>query len=509
MEAKWKARSSTYVGILVLLGACGGDSGGKKAADDAEPTADAGGESSAMEDAGTDGTSGEDAGTDQTSCSSSQQDKDGDGVCSDACVPNTDCGSGSCNDASGTLVCVCNVGFAGDACDACATGHEGDGCKTCSDGYVLSDLRLGACIPDPCAGVECGIHGACNNVDDVAVCWCDTGWAGDACNTCDAGYEGAACDQCAQGYQAGPAGGCVADACVSKDCGSGTCSFDGVDATCACDTGWAGAVCDQCALGYLAKGDACVLELPVQNDKLVLWLDAASAKDLNATVGESVYLWGSRGTKKYIASQAEATNAPKLLSKNGVTYVHFDGTDDFMKVENVTLDQSSYSLFVAARPSKAVAGNQGVLGGVGDANPAQHGLFVRSTQSATQTQYLHRSPIALTGKGGVVTSNGYVTSGLVQPFQVITAERRPNGDGVSQILRGGTDEVSAATTQPAFGETLDFILGSRIAASERLSGDIGEIVLYNGTISTEERAPVEAYLRAKWAVKTRLVLGTK
>ncbi len=507
MESKWMARSSSCVGLALLLAACGGDSGGKKGGDSpGGEGADAGTTSGGNDDNQSDAKKDGGVSDDPTACMQGQQDNDGDGACAAACSESVECGAGSCNDTTGSTLCVCDVGYTGDACDACATGHEGDGCGTCSDGYVASTLREGSCIADPCAGVECGIHGTCEVSDDAALCACDVGWAGDSCNTCDTGYEGAACDQCAADYQAGPSGGCIADACVSTDCGNGTCSFDGVEASCKCDKGFAGDACDVCALGYLMKKGACVLELPVQNDELALWLDATSTADINAAVGEAVYLWRSRaGSPAPIAGQPTPDSAPTLVTAGGVTFVRFDGTDDFLKIEDLVLDQASYSLFIAARPSKS-KGDQGIVGGVSNANATHHGLFVRSRSNAAQVQYLHRSPFAATGTAGSLTADGYPTAGLIQPFQIITAERRGNGAGISQILRGGSSEVTAVTTQTAFAESVDLIVGSRTASLERLQGDIGEIILYNGTITAAEREEVEAYLQAKWKVGFSVVI---
>jgi hypothetical protein len=200
-----------------------------------------------------------------------------------------------------------------------------------------------------------------------------------------------------------------------------------------------------------------------------------------------------------LALQGTAASRPKVLSANGVTFVRFDGTDDYMSIASLELDESTYSLFVAARPSKT-AGDQGLIGGVNPSKPTHHGLFLRSQLDAGRIQYLHRSPFALTGTAGSIAADGFPTEGSIQPFQIVTAERRDLEDGLYQVIRGGNNYQTFPTDQPAFSDPMRFIVGSRTEVSDRLAGDIGEVILYEGTISEAERDAVEAYLKARWKV---------
>jgi len=157
----------------------------------------------------------------------------------DECAVDSCSGHGTCDDASGDIVCTCDAGYAGDVCDACATGYHDDG--------------QGTCVPDAvtCQADSCSGHGACDDTSGAIVC------------TCDAGYTGAACDACAAGYHDDGAGACVAD----TTCGANTCSGHGTcdDTTgvlvCTCDAGYAGDSCEVCAAGYHDDGaGACVAD---------------------------------------------------------------------------------------------------------------------------------------------------------------------------------------------------------------------------------------------------------
>jgi hypothetical protein len=180
--------------------------------------------------------------------------EEGDGCVADTtCLPTSCSGHGACSDAEG-IVCTCDEGWAGAYCDACdaENGFHPDGAGGCTtdlcvpnpctiEGQTVCaiegettrcDCDAGyhrdgsACIPDEtCASDRCGGRGTCSIVDGVAVC------------ACDPGYEGGACESCAAGYHDDGAGGCTDDACTPSPCttpGRTVCSGEGV---CGCDPG--------------------------------------------------------------------------------------------------------------------------------------------------------------------------------------------------------------------------------------------------------------------------------
>ncbi len=209
----------------------------------------------------------------------------------DACVADAVCtadscgGHGTCDDSSGQVVCTCDVGYEGQACDACAAGYHDDG--------------QGGCVADEtCQANTCSGHGACDDSGGAPVCTCDAGYAGLNCSQCaegyqdndaddtclegcdlaaldcsghgqcsdlsgiavcecDEGYTGLDCAGCEAGYQDNDADGTCEPGCalVDLDCsGHGQCSDTSGSARCLCDDGWTGLACDACAAGYHPDG---------------------------------------------------------------------------------------------------------------------------------------------------------------------------------------------------------------------------------------------------------------
>ena len=185
---------------------------------------------------------------------------------------------GTCDDSTGEIVCTCDTGYAGEYCGECDTGYHdedgecvedetcaedscnyhgtcddstgvivctcdtgyaGDYCDTCASGYQDNDGD-GTCSPDcTTAGLSCPTNAHCDDSTGTAVCVCDTGWRGDDCDECDAGYH----DE---------SGACVLDtACLANSCnGHGTCDDSSGAVVCTCATGYTGTYCGECASGY-------------------------------------------------------------------------------------------------------------------------------------------------------------------------------------------------------------------------------------------------------------------
>lgn len=160
----------------------GGGQGGEGGGDATTSTSTGGG------DAG-----GGDAGGGGAGCGADEQDNDGDGTCAPACTADTCSGHGGCDDGSGEALCDCALGFAGDDCGMCEVGYEGDDCAACADGFQDLDddgTCLPACGVDTC-GASGSCDDATGQV--VCLCRPGFE-GDDCGTACPADFAGAACD---------------------------------------------------------------------------------------------------------------------------------------------------------------------------------------------------------------------------------------------------------------------------------------------------------------------------
>jgi len=142
-----------------------------------------------------------------------------------ACVPDVECGPGSCaghgdctSDGLG-ITCACAPGYDGATCASCASGWHADG--------------AGGCTQDPCTPNPCVAVGQ---------------------TTCSTGDGGAAVCTCDDDYHPDGAGCALDEVCGEDSCGHGDCSVVGGLVTCACEPGWAAPGCDDCAAGWHDDG---------------------------------------------------------------------------------------------------------------------------------------------------------------------------------------------------------------------------------------------------------------
>jgi hypothetical protein len=132
--------------------------------------------------------------------------------------------------------------------DAGQTASDGGASEDPTDATTAVDAAADAALdpePGPCADYGCGDHGHCEVVADAPRCACDSGFAGERCESCEPGL-GLAGEQCV------PA--CEADG--APDCGAhGSCAVNGTQAECVCEHPAAGTLCDGCAKGFALQDD--------------------------------------------------------------------------------------------------------------------------------------------------------------------------------------------------------------------------------------------------------------
>ncbi|WP_170229912.1 hypothetical protein [Polyangium fumosum] len=210
------------------------------------------------------------------------------GVCVlEGSCQNNPCGEhGTCDDSSGSALCTCAEGWAGATCASCdaAGGYHDDGSGGCTTDPCVPDPCIspdrvcdgssgsaqcvckpgthderGVCVEDKtCLPTTCSGHGSCNDEGGEAVCMCDVGWSGSACDACDD----------AGGYHSDGNGGCTTDPCLPNPCvapHASVCTVEGGSPVCGCDPGYhdqngACVIDEVCTPSTCSGHGACVVE---------------------------------------------------------------------------------------------------------------------------------------------------------------------------------------------------------------------------------------------------------
>jgi hypothetical protein len=227
---------------------------------------------------------------------------------------------------------------------------------------------------------------------------------------------------------------------------------------------------------------------------LKVWLDASQITGLND--GDAVATWSDLSGLANDVTQATASQKPtyKTAILNGRAVVRFDGVDDFMETavnfgtNNSLAGDIVASVFVVYRKLNVNAGH--AYGwGTGATMPLKS-VGVYDDNSIQQ--------YAFAGNNGLNFNSCASSTWFVREFHKSAGAINTTGE----TLLNGTSDLrsgSSANTPNVRGSD-SFKVGRWTDTSYHLEGDVAELLVYQGTAASSNRAGIRAYLNAKWAV---------
>lgn len=259
---------------------------------------------------------------------------------------------------------------------------------------------------------------------------------------------------------------------------------------------------------------------PIQDSRLRLWLDATdlngdgiSENELPQDVG--VTSWTDKSGNGNSAVNSFSGSAPvfaRYTSLSLLPMLRFDGWDDQMSGtfsgDFGTGDDTV--LFIVALWHEPSGGNQ-------FQNLFQFNTTTTGPGSLTFRQ-LSNSAVLTLRDGGVSTYQGDPTVPPIQAAGALyefcrtanAAVGSPgNGNNAVLILVNGAGHTTSGHTTGLNTGTTSFdgpyAIGNKYAGIDEFDGDIAEILVYNGKLTTEEHNQVGGYLEAKYGLDTQYV----
>lgn len=183
------------------------------------------------------------------------------------------------------------------------------------------------------------------------------------------------------------------------------------------------------------------------------------------------------------------TAAPQFAGINGNRVIHFDGTNDYLTADSIaatfTGSDKPISIFISYKADVASTASLVSLGRSASANPymvwRQDGSYTYITRDDTGT-----TKNQSTGSPGLTTKIwSHINTGTTATDYI---------DG-SQIGSAGYDVDLTARTLDRFSMG---VLG-RNTYTDYYSGSLGDVIIYNRALTTDERQTIEAYLTAKYS----------
>jgi hypothetical protein len=232
--------------------------------------------------------------------------------------------------------------------------------------------------------------------------------------------------------------------------------------------------------------------LPPQISGCSLWLDAADSTTIVQSTG-SVSQWNDKSGNGYNAT-ATSGHYPTVHSKgqNGLNTLTFDGATQYLQFANsnvLDFNTNDFAVFAAVQFNLNGV-TQTFIGKTSTGFP-QWRLGTEANNYMVLTIY-NSSGAGATSQGPAISGWGFV-SGMVY---------RSTGD---ILYLNGTGQPSGGTITGSLSTTAITTIGNLTPSSARYwAADMGEIIVYTGTLTTSQRQLIEGYLAWKWGLQASL-----
>ncbi|MEI6853402.1 MAG: PKD domain-containing protein, partial [Bacteroidota bacterium] len=233
---------------------------------------------------------------------------------------------------------------------------------------------------------------------------------------------------------------------------------------------------------------------PLSTPGLTVWLKADAGVTLN---GNNVLQWNDASGNGNNAIQSNANQQPLFVTDvpllNHYPTIRFDGVNDLLNGTTIAnLQNSSISIFVVAKGES----QGGLLAGLFDINSYTNGFcFGRYTYPGHGDLSIWNNSSYIESPAGSLPSTGF-TYKILEGIKTYGTKTELFINGTLQ-----NSSLSAALSGPftngnfvvGYSQTLDY-----------LKGDIAEIIVFNTSLSANERKAIEDYLNNKYAPKVNL-----
>jgi hypothetical protein len=245
---------------------------------------------------------------------------------------------------------------------------------------------------------------------------------------------------------------------------------------------------------------------PVSSIKdLVIWLETTSERSLvnqdnssNVQDGDTIRTWQNISSTNIVTTAVEQTNSanrPDYVSSaiNGLPAIRFGGTR-FLAMNN-NFCTRNFTAFALVKI--------GVTTGNGPFDGWQV-LFADSTGGANDSV-----PIVVAGSSALISNYTGVDSVLYAGNSKVVTNDSPHIITVSRSINDGRRNIwvdganNATDLNGGIGRVLNAnmnMLIGRAANNSNYPGLIGEIIIFDRVLTTEERQSIEQYLQKKWGV---------
>lgn len=224
----------------------------------------------------------------------------------------------------------------------------------------------------------------------------------------------------------------------------------------------------------------------VSRSGMQLWLKADNGV---TTSSSSVSSWLDMSTSNNHAAQSTGANQPTLVGNavNGKPAISFNGSGQFMSMAaGFNYFHSGANIFIVTKPT-AVAANARFFELA--AGATSNNIYVSQPNNTDASFYIYNGSTPSS-----VTASNAVT---LNQYQLLETSY---GSSQGKIYTDGVEKAQG-TMGSTTGSAKTGTIGADYGNSIFFEGEIAEILIYNQSLSNQERENVEAYFYAKYGIK--------
>lgn len=224
--------------------------------------------------------------------------------------------------------------------------------------------------------------------------------------------------------------------------------------------------------------------LPTQIAGLTFWLDSVDLTHITKDGSNNITAWLDRSGNGNNATDSSAAPVWTANQINGLPAVYFNGSAEMgLPAGLFGIPNGASTLFVVARRSTD-SGNFETILSLSDATAADYFMIYGTT--AGTVLFKSRD-----GAGGAVTATTTTTN-----TNILMGRR--SGTTQALAVNGGTEVTNTSAVDSASIDSGD--IGASHSNNLRLTGYVGEYLLYNSSLSAANITKVLRYLSRKWGV---------
>lgn len=233
---------------------------------------------------------------------------------------------------------------------------------------------------------------------------------------------------------------------------------------------------------------------PNDIDNCVLWMDGADNYTITTNVSNAI----TQINDKSISSNNNTIGTTSLrptyintFNKNNV--ITFDGVNNRVTLNSALLPTgtSPFSVFLVGRTTSGTAGTQAFLTWGNGAGLAGGSYQLASSNNVLIQDYKTVSSVGQSSDSTNILSNYFLFS------QTATTTSQSN-------FLNGNPFSSQKTYSYNFSNSTIGLIGMSSNTTAPLTGDIGEVIIYNVSLEPAQRQQVEGYLANKWGLSSSL-----